>query len=49
VFPDVEIPSVLEFCCGHYGTQRIGRKKLDCGLYWPTIFKDAMRVYKNCE
>ena len=22
---------------------------LDCELYWPTIFKDARRVYENCE
>ena len=39
--PDIEIPHVLEFCHsspfgGHYGTQRTGRKVLDCGLYWPT-------------
>ena len=52
--PDIEIPYVLEFyhsspCGGHYGTQRTSRKVLDCGLYWPTIFKDARRVYENCE
>jgi len=45
---------VLEFCHsspfgGHYGTQRTGRKVLDYGLYSPTIFKDAHRVYENCE
>ena len=51
---DGEILYVVEFCHsspfgGHYGTKRIGRKVLDCGLYWPTIFKDAQRVYENCE
>jgi len=52
--PDIEIPYVLEFCHsspfgGHYDTQRTGRKVLDCGLYWPIIFKDAQKVYENCE
>ena len=52
--PDIEIPYVLELCHsspfgGHYGTQRTSRKVLDCGLYWPTIFKYAQRVYENCE
>ena len=45
---------MLEFCHsspfgGHYGTQRTGRKVLNCGLYWPTIFKYAQRVYENCD
>jgi len=45
---------VLEFCHfspfgGYYGTQRTSRKVLDFGLYWPTIFKDAWRVYENCD
>ncbi|RDX73360.1 hypothetical protein CR513_47039, partial [Mucuna pruriens] len=26
---------------GHYGSTRTTRKVLDCGLYWPTIFRDA--------
>jgi len=52
--PDIEIPYVVEFCHsspfgGHCGTQRIGRKVLDCGLYWRIIFNDARRVYENCE
>ena len=51
--PDTEIPFVLELCHsspfdGHYVTQRMGRNVLDYGLYWPTIFKDARRVYENC-
>jgi len=52
--PDADIPYVLEFrqsspFGGHYGTEKIGRKVLDYGLYWPTIFKDAQGVYENCE
>ena len=40
---------MLEFCHsspfgGHYGTQRTGRKVLDCGLYWPTIFKELEEI-----
>ncbi|RDY04333.1 hypothetical protein CR513_11960, partial [Mucuna pruriens] len=43
---DSEIKSVLHFCHSasedcHYGSIWIGRKVLDCGFYWPTIFKDA--------
>jgi len=51
---DHEIDSVLKFCHsfapgGHLGTQRTTRKVLDCGFYWPTIFKDAWRIYSTCE
>ncbi|RDX98627.1 Retrovirus-related Pol polyprotein, partial [Mucuna pruriens] len=40
---DIEINSVLQFCHGgsHNGSTRTARKVLDCGFYWPTIFKDA--------
>ena len=52
--PDHEIDSVLKFCHssapgGHLGTQRTTRKVLDCGFYWPTIFKDAWRICSTCE
>ena len=52
--PDHEIESVLRFCHasqvgGHLGPQRTARKVLDCGLYWPTIFKDAWRTCNTCE
>ena len=52
--PDHEIDSVLKFCHspapgGHLGTQRTARKVLDCGFYWPTIFKDAWRICSTCE
>jgi len=46
---DHEIDSVLNFChssapSDHLGIQRIARRVLDCGFYWPTIFKDAWRI-----
>ncbi|CAN6583772.1 unnamed protein product [Malus baccata var. baccata] len=51
---DSEIQSILNFChtyaCGgHFGTQRIARKVLECGFYWPTIFKDARTVCIACD
>ncbi|RDX87908.1 Gag-Pol polyprotein, partial [Mucuna pruriens] len=33
---------------GHYGSTLTARKVLDCGFYWPTIFKDASTCEK-CE
>ncbi|RDY10230.1 hypothetical protein CR513_05285, partial [Mucuna pruriens] len=54
---DTEINSVLQFCHsapggGHYGSTRTARKVLDCGLYWPTIFRDAhhfISTYEGCQ
>ncbi|RDY02042.1 Retrovirus-related Pol polyprotein, partial [Mucuna pruriens] len=55
--PDTEINSVLQFCHlapggGHYGSSRTARKVLDCGLYWPSIFRDAhqfVSTYERCQ
>ncbi|RDX64782.1 Retrovirus-related Pol polyprotein, partial [Mucuna pruriens] len=52
--PDTEINSVLQFCHsapggGHYGSSRTARKVLDCGLYWPSIFRDAHQFVSTCE
>ncbi|RDX86082.1 Retrovirus-related Pol polyprotein, partial [Mucuna pruriens] len=55
--PDMEINSVLQFCHaaprgGDYGSTRIARKVLDCGFYWPTIFKYAYQfvsTYEKCQ
>ncbi|KAM2421501.1 hypothetical protein ACFXTH_027823 [Malus domestica] len=49
-----EIQSILNFChtyaCGgHFGTQRTARKVLECGFYWPTIFKDARTFCIACD
>ncbi|CAN6677811.1 unnamed protein product [Malus baccata var. baccata] len=54
---DSEIHSILNFChtyaCGgHFGTQRTARKVLECGFYWPTVFKDARTfciAYDRCQ
>ncbi|RDX63166.1 hypothetical protein CR513_58436, partial [Mucuna pruriens] len=34
---------------GHYGSTRTARKVLDCGFYWPTIFRDAYQIVSTCE
>ena len=52
--PDHEIDSVLQLCHssapgGHLEVQRTARKVLDCGFYWPTIFKDAWKICSTCE
>ncbi|RDY02854.1 Retrovirus-related Pol polyprotein, partial [Mucuna pruriens] len=52
--PEAEFNSVLQFCHsapggGHYGSTRTARKVLDCGLYWPTIFRDAHHFVSTCE
>ncbi|RDX63532.1 hypothetical protein CR513_58034, partial [Mucuna pruriens] len=46
--------AVLQFCHsasggGHYGSTRTVGKVLDCGLYWPTIFRDAHQFVSTCE
>ncbi|KAL2235382.1 UNVERIFIED_CONTAM: hypothetical protein Sindi_1270400 [Sesamum indicum] len=51
---ETEIPSILEFChsyaCGgHFGPKRTARKVLECGLFWPSMFKDAYLFCKSCE
>ncbi|KAM2622716.1 hypothetical protein TB2_027309 [Malus domestica] len=51
---DSEFQSILNFChtyaCGgHFGTQRTARKVLECGFYWPTIFKDARTFCIACD
>ncbi|KAL2242612.1 UNVERIFIED_CONTAM: Transposon Ty3-G Gag-Pol polyprotein [Sesamum indicum] len=52
--PETEIPSILEFChsyaCGgHFGPKGTARKVLECGLFWPNMFKDAYLFCKSCE
>ncbi|RDY12768.1 Retrovirus-related Pol polyprotein from transposon 17.6, partial [Mucuna pruriens] len=55
--PDTEINSVLQFCHsapggGHYGSSRTARKVLDCGLYWPSIFREThqfVSTYESCQ
>ncbi|KAI3811114.1 hypothetical protein L1987_20831 [Smallanthus sonchifolius] len=51
--PESEIPAVLELahasaCGGHFSGQKIGHRTLSCGLFWPTIFKDAFEFARTC-
>ncbi|RDX61568.1 hypothetical protein CR513_60191, partial [Mucuna pruriens] len=51
---DTKINSVLQFCHlalggGHYGSTRTTKKVLDCGFYWPTIFKDAYQFVSTYD
>ncbi|XP_057760467.1 uncharacterized protein LOC130980842 [Arachis stenosperma] len=49
-----EIQSILESCHssefgGHFGPQRTAKMVLDCGFWWPTLFKDANRFCVSCH
>ena len=51
--PEVEQESVIRFCHerevgGHIGGHRTGRKILECGFYWPTLFRDTALICKAC-
>ena len=52
--PENEIISILTFChsyaCrGHFGAKRTARKVLECGFYWPSLFRDSYSFCKSCE
>ncbi|GJV58344.1 reverse transcriptase domain-containing protein [Tanacetum coccineum] len=34
---------------GHYGINYTAKKVFDSGFYWPTIYKDAHELVKNCD
>nr|GEZ79004.1 reverse transcriptase domain-containing protein [Tanacetum cinerariifolium] len=34
---------------GHYGANYTAKKGFDSGFYWPTIYKDAFELVKNCD
>ncbi|GJW17561.1 reverse transcriptase domain-containing protein [Tanacetum coccineum] len=51
---DQEVVDILTACHsgptgGHYGANYIAKKVFDCGFYWPTIYKDAHELVKNCD
>ncbi|RDY10477.1 Gag-Pol polyprotein, partial [Mucuna pruriens] len=51
---DAKINLVLQFCHvalggNHYGSTRMTKKVLDCGFYWPIIFRDAHQFVSTCE
>ena len=52
--PDKKINSVIKFChseaCGgHFSSNKTTAKILQCGFYWPTMFKDTYVFCKTCE
>ncbi|KAJ0454905.1 putative nucleotidyltransferase, Ribonuclease H [Helianthus annuus] len=52
--PDEEIQEVLAHahtyaCGGHFSAKKTGHRVLSCGLYWPTIFRDAFLFTKQCS
>ncbi|XP_059431555.1 uncharacterized protein LOC132165068 [Corylus avellana] len=52
--PENEIISILTFChsyaCGgHFGAKRTARKVLECGFYWPSLFRDSYYFCKSCD
>ncbi|CAJ2642327.1 unnamed protein product [Trifolium pratense] len=34
---------------GHHGGERTAAKILQCGFWWPTLFKDCVDFVKNCD
>ncbi|KAL0361651.1 UNVERIFIED_CONTAM: Retrovirus-related Pol polyprotein from transposon.6 [Sesamum radiatum] len=47
--PEEEMQSILGFCHdrevgGHHGGAKTAAKVLQCGFYWPSLFKDAHNV-----
>nr|GEV64349.1 reverse transcriptase domain-containing protein [Tanacetum cinerariifolium] len=34
---------------GHYSANYTAKKVFDSGFYWPTIYKDAFELVKNCD
>ncbi|GKF02709.1 reverse transcriptase domain-containing protein [Tanacetum coccineum] len=49
-----EVVDILTACHsgptrGHYGANYTAKKVFDSGFYWPTIYKDAHELVKNCD
>jgi len=52
--PDNEISNVIKLChskaCeSHFSSKKTTAKILQCGFYWPTMFKDTHVFCKACE
>ncbi|KAH9782108.1 hypothetical protein KPL71_008748 [Citrus sinensis] len=52
--PENEIQNILSFChaqaCGgHFSAKKTETKVLQCGFYWPTIFRDAYTFCSSCD
>ncbi|KAL0361712.1 UNVERIFIED_CONTAM: Retrovirus-related Pol polyprotein from transposon opus [Sesamum radiatum] len=51
--PEEEMQSILGFCHdrevgGHHGA-KTAAKVLQCGFYWPSLFKDAHKYVSSCD
>nr|GEY72537.1 reverse transcriptase domain-containing protein [Tanacetum cinerariifolium] len=51
---DQEAIEILKACHygpteGHHGPNYIANKVFDLGFYWPTIYRDAQDLVKNCD
>nr|GFC41615.1 reverse transcriptase domain-containing protein [Tanacetum cinerariifolium] len=49
-----EALNILEACHngptgGHHGANLTAKKVFDSGFFWPTIYKDANELVKNCD
>ncbi|KAH9791563.1 hypothetical protein KPL71_003800 [Citrus sinensis] len=52
--PESEIQNIISFCheqaCGgHFSAKKTATKVLQCGFYWPTIFRDAYTLCSSCD
>ena len=55
--PNNEVSSVIKIChfeaCGsHFSSKKTTAKILQCGFYWPTMFKDThvfCKARENCQ
>lgn len=52
--PDSEHRSIMNFChteaCGgHFSFKKTAAKVLQCGFYWPSLFKDTFEFVRTCE
>nr|GEW99964.1 reverse transcriptase domain-containing protein [Tanacetum cinerariifolium] len=53
-YPGKEAIDILNACHsgptgGHYRANYTTKKVFDLGFYWPTIYKDAFELVKNCD
>ncbi|GKV38977.1 hypothetical protein SLEP1_g46823 [Rubroshorea leprosula] len=52
--PQEEVDTILSFCHdkeagGHFGASKTTSKVLQCGFYWPSLFKDAYAYVSACD
>ncbi|OMO73048.1 Integrase, catalytic core [Corchorus capsularis] len=52
--PEEEMAQILNHChslpCGgHHGADKTAAKVLQCGFFWPTLFKDARTFVLSCD